>query len=136
MINRIHRGNDGKQNLRRTNIAGGFFTADMLLAGLQCQTQRRTPIFVHGYTDNAARHGTAIFIMSCEERRVRPAKSHRHPETLGAADNDIGAERARRREAYQSEKVGRHGHQHAFFVRRIDEYPVIIDRAAARRILQ
>src|SRR6185295_9548324 len=38
MIDRVHACDHSRQYLRRTNIAGRFFAANMLLAGLQCQS--------------------------------------------------------------------------------------------------
>ena len=52
---------------------------------------------------------------------MRAAVAQRHAEALRAADRDVGAELARRREQREREQIGRHGDQRAGVVRALGQ---------------
>ena len=41
MVDRVHAGDHGRQHLGGADVGSGFFAADVLLTGLQCQSQSR-----------------------------------------------------------------------------------------------
>ena len=58
--------------------------------------------------DEPPGHLALAVVARREERRVRAAEAQRHAEALRAADRDVGAELARRRQQRQREQIGRH----------------------------
>ena len=83
VVDRIHPGDICQQNLRSTDVGVRFFTADMLFAGLQRQTQSTVTGGINGYSDKAARHRTFVSITAGKEGSMRAAVAHRHTKTLG-----------------------------------------------------
>ena len=74
--------------------------------------------------------------MGCIKCCVRPTKSHRHAKPLCTADYNVGAEFTWGDKTHETEKVGCDRHQHALFMRLIDERAIIVYCASTRRILQ
>src|ERR1022692_2786212 len=89
MIARIHRSHVREQRLGRADVAGGFFTADVLLAGAKREAQSGFAASVLGHADEASGHLTFEFIARGEECRVRAAVTERNTETLRTADRDV-----------------------------------------------
>ena len=67
---------------------------------------------------------------------MRTAETHRDAEPLGAAERDVGAELARRREQGQRERIGSDGGMRSARVRRSDGGSQVTNLAAGARILQ
>ena len=61
MINRIHRGDHGQQDLRRADVTGGFVAPDVLLASLQRQSVGRSSFSIVRNADEPARHVALVF---------------------------------------------------------------------------
>src|SRR6266550_2118658 len=106
MIDRVHRGNNGEENLRRADVTRGFIAADVLLTRLQCE----------------AISWAAFGIV-------------RNPETLRVAHRDIGAEFSRWFQERQCKNIRSDNDQRAGIVRLPNEFAVIIDRAVRGGIL-
>ena len=53
----VETGDVGEQHLRGADVGRGLLAPDVLLAGLQCQPQRRPPLGVGAHPDEAARKG-------------------------------------------------------------------------------
>ena len=83
VVDAIHAGHDRQQGLRGADIAGRFFAADMLLAGLQGQAQGRRAMAVDRDPHQAPGHGPLMGLAGREKGRVRAAETKRHAETLG-----------------------------------------------------
>ncbi len=96
MINRIHRGDDSEQDLRRADVTRGFVAPDVLLARLQREPVSRTSVGIMRNADEPARHVPFVLIARREISGVRSAKAERNAETLRGADRNIGPEFARR----------------------------------------
>ena len=135
MINRIHRGDDGEQNLRGADITGRFVAADVLLAGLQGEAIAGPAVGIVRNADETSRHVAFVFIARRKISGVRSAKAERNAETLRAADGDIGAEFARRFQQRERKNIGRDDDERAGIVRLPNEFSVIENRAVGCRIL-
>ena len=55
VVNRVHRGHDGEQNLRGADVARRLVAADVLLAGLEREAHRGLALRVVGDADEPAR---------------------------------------------------------------------------------
>ena len=62
---------------------------------------------VDRHADDAARHLADVGVARGEERRVRAAVAERHAEALRAADDDVGAHLAGRRDERAGQQIGR-----------------------------
>ncbi len=117
MIDRIHRGDDGEQNLRRANVAGGFVATDVLLARLQRESIGRASFGIVRNADQPAGHVTFVLIARGKVSRVRSAKPERNAEALRAADRNIGAKFSGRLQQRQRQNIGRDDDERAGVVR-------------------
>src|SRR6266487_3150612 len=115
MIDRIHRGDDGEENLRRADVARGFVPPDVLLARLQRKTISGAAFGIVRNAHESAGQMAFVLVARGEVCRVRAAKSQRHAETLRAADRD------------NNERTG--------VMCSLDEVSVITNRAIRRGIL-
>ncbi|KAF1054979.1 MAG: hypothetical protein GAK41_00467 [Burkholderia gladioli] len=136
VIDGIRAGHDGEQRLRRADVRGGLFAADMLLARLQREAHRRLALRVDGHADEPARHLPLEFVAHREVRGVRAAEADRHAEALGVADRDVRAPFARRRQHRQREQVGRHQHVAADRVHGFGQRAIVAHVAVDARVLQ
>ena len=91
MVHSVESGHNGEQCLRRTNVTGGLFATDMLLAGLHGHAQGLVAASVYRYTDNASRGRTFVGVSSGKKSRMRAAKAHGDTKALGIAQHYIGA---------------------------------------------
>ena len=112
------------------------FTADMLLAGLHGQAQRRLAEAVDGNADQTAWHVALERILGGEVRRVRATKAQWYAKALCAANGDVGTEFARRRQQGQGHQVGGHGDQCVGGVEAFGQFAVVEHVAVAGRVLQ
>src|ERR1051325_4980220 len=135
VINRIHRGYDGKKNLCRADVACGFVAADVLLARLQREPIGGSPFGVVRHSDQAAGHVTFEFVARSKVRCMWPAESERNAEPLGIADGNVSSEFTRRFDQGQSKQIRRDYHKCAGIMRSANESSVVIDRAIGRGIL-
>jgi hypothetical protein len=90
---------------------------------------------VLGDADEAPRQLAHPLAARREERRVRPAVAERHAEALRAADRDVGADLARRRQHRQRQQIGRHRDQRARVVRALAQIAPVRQGAVRRRVL-
>ena len=56
VIHRVQGRDIGQKDLGRADIAGGFFSPNMLLACLQRHPERGPPLGIFGYPDDAPRY--------------------------------------------------------------------------------
>ena len=105
MIDAVEASHDGQQHLRRADIRGRLFAADVLLAGLQRHAQGAVALGIDRNADDAARHLALELVARGHERRMRPAVAHGHPEALAVADDDVGTPFPRGGEQRQREQV-------------------------------
>ena len=75
MINRVHRGHDGKKDLRCANIARRFVAPDVLLARLQRKPVGRPPGGVMRNADQPSREMALVLIACRHVGGVRSAEA-------------------------------------------------------------
>ena len=135
VVNGIHRGDDGEQDLGGTDVRRGFVTADMLLACAEGETHGRVAMNILGDADEATGHLALKLVLGGEEARVRAAESHRYTETLSGTDGDIGAEFTRRTQERKCEQIGRNDAKCAGGMGLFKEVREIVDAARGIGIL-
>ena len=117
------------------DVAGGLLAADVLFAGAEREAQRGFAARILGHADDAAGHLSLELLARGKKSRVRSAVPERHAETLGAANGDVRAEFAGRREEGQREQVRGDGQQGAGSMGLFRKAGKIVDRAEGVRIL-
>ena len=136
VVDRIHTRHDGEQHLRRADIAGGLFAADVLFAGLQRHAEGFFATGIARNADDAAGHQPFVFIAGGQERGMRAAETHGHPETLRAADGDVGTQLTWRPQVGERQEVGGDDRHHAGFPRLRHQRAVILQRTIGGGVLQ
>ena len=106
VVDGVHRGHHGQQHLRRADVGGRLLAADVLLARLQREPQRRIAVGVDRDADEAARQRALEPGAHAHVGGVRAAEADRDAEALRRADDDVGAHLARRLEQHEREQVG------------------------------
>src|SRR6266536_2872743 len=135
MIDRVHRGNSGAENLRRADVTRGFIAADVLLTRLQCEAISWAAFGIVRNPDQTSGHVTLVLVTGGKVGRMRPTVSEGHAQTLRVAHRDIGAEFSRWFQERQCKKIRSDNDQRASIVRLPNEFAVIIDRAVRGGIL-
>jgi hypothetical protein len=136
VVDRVHRGHHGEQHLRRADIRRGLLAADVLLAGLESEAQRRVAVGIDREADEAARQRALEPAADAHVGGVRAAEADRDAEALRRADDDIRPHLARRLEQHEREQVGRGAEQRALCMRRLGERLEIAHEATRARILR
>ena len=136
VVDGVHAGDVGQQHLRGADVRGGLLAADVLLAGLHRQTQRRLAETVNRNADQTARHVALERIFGGEVSRVRATEAQRHAEALCRTDGDVSAELARGGQQGQGQQVSGHGHQGVGGVEAFGQFAVVEHITVARRVLQ
>ena len=108
MINGIETRYVGKQNLCSADVAVGFLTAYMLLAGLQRHAISLLASSVSGDPNDPPWNSSFVIVACCEEGRMGATIAHRDPEALGASEYDISPHFSRRLEQSQAHQIGSH----------------------------
>ena len=136
VIDRVHRGDDRQQHLRRADVRGRFLAANMLLTGLQGQTIGRLAAGIDGNTDEAARNRTFIGIADGHIGGMRTAVAHRNTEALGRSDSHVGTEFARGGQQCQRQRIGGHDAERSGSFQTGDGRTEITDFTIGSRILE
>ena len=108
---RIQAGRNRQQGLRGADVAGRLLATDVLLAHLHGKPQRRTAVAVNRHPHQTARHVALQRVPHSKKGGMRPAEKHRHAETLGGAHCDVGAQRARRAQHRERQRITGHHQQ-------------------------
>ncbi len=95
VVDGVHGRDHREQHLRSADVRRGLLAADVLLARLQREPERRIAVRIDGHADEPSRHRALEFVARREVAGVRPAVAHRHAEALGRADDDVGTPFAR-----------------------------------------
>ena len=136
MVNGIHTGHVGQQDLRRTDVGVGLFSADVLLARLQGHAQRASASGINGDTDDTARYLALMFVLAGEEGGMRSAESHGDAEALRGAQGNVRSHAAWRLEQDQRHGVGGDGDYGLAVVQGADDIGQVDAFAAVVGILQ
>ena len=103
-----HAGQYGRQHLRGTDVGGGFFAANVLLAGLQRQPIGRVTVRVHTHAHQTAWHGAFEFVAACQIGRVRATVAQGHAKALGGAQGYVGTQLAGGRQQGERQQIRSH----------------------------
>ena len=95
VIDGVHPGHDGEQDLRGADVGRGLFAADVLLAGLEGEAVGLGSAGIDRDADEAAGQGALELVAGGEIGGVGTAVAHGHAEALRGSDGDVGAELAR-----------------------------------------
>ena len=136
MINGIHRGHDGKENLGGADVTGRLVAADVLLAGLEREAQGGIASGVFRNSDKAAGEAALVFIAGREESGVGSAVAGRDAKALARTDHDIGPTFARRLQEGERQKVGGNDGEGADRVGTGDEFFQVANRAVGGWVLK
>ena len=120
VIRRVHRGDDSQQDLRGADVACRLLAPDVLLTCLQGEPVGEVAIGILGDTDQPSGQLPGMARVDRQVSGVRTAEAHRHTESLGGPEADVGALLARRRDEGQRQKIGSHRHQRTPVVRGVD----------------
>ena len=92
MVNRVHRRDDGKENLRRTDVTRRFVAPDVLLARLQRESVSGPTFGIMRNPDQSTGHVAFVLIARGKIGRVRSTETEWDSEPLRISNGDIRAE--------------------------------------------
>ncbi len=133
---RVHPGHDREQHLGGADVGRRLLAADVLLAGLQGQAQRRAAGGVLAHPDQAPGQQALQAVAHGHVAGVGAAVAHGHAEALHGADHDVGALLAGRGEQGERERVGGDGHPAAGLDDGRRHRAQVADLARGPRVLQ
>ena len=132
---RVGGGHQRREHLGGADVARRPVAADVLLPGLHRQPEARPPLGVPRDADHPAGHPPGVLLPGGEERGMRPAGAHRHPEPLRRPHGDVRAELPRRGEQRERQQVGRRHQQRPGLVEPVGQRPEVPDPPARVRVL-
>ena len=136
MIDGIHRGHDSEKHLRGTDVARRLFTANVLLAGLECEAVGWIFISITGDANETARQSALELISHSHIARVRPTISHRHTKALRGTNDNVCSEFTRRLEQHKCQWVTRHHRESTRRMNLLHKRCWITDHTIGGRILE
>jgi len=136
VVHGVHRGDHRQQHLCGADVGGRFFTADVLLAGLQRQAVGLVALRIDGHAHQAARHAAFEFVAGGQVAGVRAAESQRYAEALTVTDHHVRAPFARWGQEGQCQQVGSDHHHRAGGFHCFHASLVIAHHAVDARVLQ
>ncbi len=86
--------NVGEEGLGGADVGGGLVSADVLLTGLESETDTGVALGVLGDGDDSAGHLTDVLLLDGHETGGGTSVAHGVTESLGGTDADIGVELA------------------------------------------
>ena len=89
---RVHASNVGEQSLGGTDIRCGLLATNVLLAGLQRETQCGSASSVSAHSYKASGQCACMNLVRRDERSVWAAEAHRHSKSLSRTDRNVDAE--------------------------------------------
>ena len=128
VVHGVHRGDHREQDLRGADVARGLVAADVLLAGLQGEAVGGVAVGVDRRADETPGQLAREALADGEEPGVRAAEAERHPEALGGADRDVGAQVAGRGDHGGGEQVAGGDHRGTAVVHGLDHRAVVAQR--------
>ena len=81
----------GHESLIRADVAGGFFAADVLFAGLQGQHPAALAVAIDCLADEPARHLADVLLPAGQETQIGTAVGHRIAQALALGDGNVRA---------------------------------------------
>ena len=83
MVNGIHGSHIGQQCLGCANIGSGFFSFDVLFAGLEGHAQGPVSVSIYAYADDSARNAALELVFCGKESGMWATVSQGHAKALG-----------------------------------------------------
>ena len=120
VMHRIKRGHHGEQHLGRADVAGGLVATDVLLTGLQRQTQGRAAFCILGLPHQTAGDLALVGLNRGEEGGMGATETHRHPKALGAAHGNVSPQGSHGRHQGLRQGIDGHGGQGTGGMGRVD----------------
>ena len=108
VIDGVHRGDHGQQDLGGADVARRLLSADVLLAGLEGETIGWLSISVARDADEASRQAALELIADGQIPRMGTTIAHRNSKALGRTNSHVGSEFTRGREQDERQRVGGH----------------------------
>ncbi|TLD44182.1 MAG: hypothetical protein FAZ92_03561 [Accumulibacter sp.] len=136
VVDGVHAGDVGEQDLRGADVRIGLFAPDVLFAGLQRHAQRPLAARIDRDADDAAGDGALVLVTGGKERSVRAAKAERDAKALRRTERDVGAHLAGRAEQHQRHQVGGDGDDAATCLDGGDLRSEVGDLAGIVRVLE
>ena len=130
----VQPGDHGEQHLGGADVRGGLLPADVLLACLEGQAQRRRAVRVDRHPHEAAGERPLLGVTDRHEPGVGTSVTHGHPEALCGTDHHVGAHLTGRLEQAAGEEVGRDGDERSTVVRPSDHGGEVPDPSAGTRV--
>ena len=136
VVDGIHACHDCWQYLGGADVGGGFFAADVLLAGLQRQPVGRMAVAVNADADQTAGQRALEFVAAGQVSGMRTTVSHGHAEALGAAQHNVRIPFAGRREQGQRQQIGSDAQRGSVGMRLPCQRPQVMNGTAGSRVLR
>ena len=89
VIDGVHGADVCEEGLGSADVAGGLVSPDVLLPGLQGQSEAVVTVYILRHSDHPARHVSHILSPGGEEASVRPPVTKRDSEPLTGAQSDV-----------------------------------------------
>ena len=135
VVDGVHRGDHGQQHLGGADVGGRLVAADVLLAGLQREPVGRAALGVDRDADQPAGQVPLEPGGDRHEAGVRAAVEERDAEALRGADDDVGAELARRLQQGERQQVGGDHGERVALVGGVDHRARVADPAGRAGVL-
>ncbi len=130
-----HAGHGGHKGRGGADVRGGFFALDMLLAGLEGQTDGAFAEAAYRDADDAARQVSFVFVGAGHPTGGRAAEAHGEAEALGGTAGDVGTPGSGFLQHGEGEQVAPGGHQASGGVGAGAEVRVVADFAIGGGVL-
>ena len=89
MIDSVHGADVGQESLGGADVAGGLVSPDVLLPGLQRQSEAVVTINILGHPDHPPRHVSDVLLLGGEEASMRTTVTQRYSEPLTGAKSNV-----------------------------------------------
>ena len=136
VIDRVHGGDDGEQDLGGADVAGRLLAADVLFAGLEREAVGGIPVGIARDADEAAGKAPLELVTDGEEGGMGSSVAHRDAKALGRSDHGIGPELTGRLEDDKGQRITRHDGKSAARVDRVDHRLRVGDGAVGGGVLK
>ncbi|TFB01085.1 hypothetical protein CCMA1212_006819 [Trichoderma ghanense] len=135
VVDGVHGRHVGQESLRGADVAGGLFASDVLLSGLQSQTEGLVSSAILGHANQAARQTSLAALLNSHEGGMRPSVAQGNTESLGVSKGNVGTPLAGRRQESQVGEIGGGAQQGALRVSKLGKLAEVGDTSVRVGIL-
>ncbi len=136
MVNGVHAGHDGQQNLGGADIARRLVPADMLLPGLNRQPVGQLARAVPGDAHHSPRHLAGVLFGGDQVGGMGAPETDGNPKALGRPHRDIGSKHPRAFDQGEGQQVRGHHNRDSSRPGPGDARAGILDAALGARVLE